>query len=274
METLNETLLLYGLPSLSEYQYNILRGTFEPPEGFRFNSKKHKETAAFMRDEKIYSLWSPNKNTKRVFAEMLDGHNLLKTDLHILLMGRLPDKVIVDRINIKYRIANPFNEAMIAAYRHFFWNVGVATPEEWERVLAGHASRDALMASLYCGEQQALYRAGFNPRVDGRAMLKEIMRQGYFRLQSLRFHEDTKYAIDTYAKLSARLLSVYEVLYAEGAGLQDQLQEFRAILMRHEDPAVKMVDDLIDKVAGGGYTGDGEEETTHGGNGVAGDSIQ
>jgi len=113
-----------------------------------------------------------------------------------------------------------------------------------------------------CGEQQALYRAGFSPRVDGNRAMKEAYRQAYFRLESLRFQPDTKTTMNAYSQLTSRMVSVHDILYAQGSGLQDQLKQFRQIMMKHKDPDVEAVDRIIDKMEGGSYSGDGSDDET------------
>ena len=230
---LNETLKAFGLVQLLEEQYNRLMATFNPPEGFRFHSSKNSVTKKFMGDEKISALWKAGKVERRVINELIDGHSMIKQDLHLLLMGGLPRDVIADKLNTKYRLSPEITQGMVDMYYHYFWNVGNVTSDEWEKLLAGNRQRDAFMAALYCGEQQSLYRAGFSPRVDGNRAMKEAFRQAYFRLEALRFEPDTKSTIDSYSKLTARMMGLHEVLYAQGSGLQDQLKQFVIRKIRH-----------------------------------------
>lgn len=257
---LNETLSAFGLLDLLESQYNRLMATFELPNSFRFNNRKHTPTQEFMEEEKISALWKPGKVERRVLDELVDGHAMVKHDLHLLLMGGLPHEVIADKLNTKYRLNPELDEAMVDMYRHYFWDVGNTSFAEWEKLLAGNRHKDAFIASLYCGEQQSLYRAGFSPRVDGNRAMKEAYRQAYFRLEALRFEPDSKSTIDSYSKLSARMMGLHETLYAQGTGLQDQLKQFRQIMMEHKDPDVTAVDTLINKLDGGSYSGDGGDE--------------
>jgi len=262
---LNSTLIAFGLIPMLEDQYNHLMATFSPPKEFRFNNSKHASTKKFMEEEKISALWKPGKNEKRVIEELIDGHNMVKHDLHLLLMGAIPHEVVASKLNSKYRLSPGITEEMVDMYHHYFWNVGNATSEEWEKLLAGNRHRDAFMAALYCGDQQALYRAGFSPRVEGQRAMKEAFRQAFFRLEALRFSPDNKSTIDSYSKLTARMMGLHEILYAHGTGLQDQLKQFRQIMMKHKDPDVTKVDDLIDKLEGGSYSGDGTDEGVPGG---------
>lgn len=255
--SLNDSMKAFGLPFLSDSEYGRIRGGFSPPVGFRFHTPNHRETIEFMRQERIYTLWQPTEDDQRVISELVSGNMLIKHDLHILLMGRLPHEIIAQKLNTKYRLMPELSSRMVDTYHHYFWNVGNTTHAQWNDLLQGNPALDALLAALYCGEQQALYRAGFSPSVDGGRALKEAFRQAYFRLEYLRHLPDSKNVMATFSALSARMLGLYELLYAEGGGLHEQLKMFRQIMMKHKDPDIKAIDTIIDKVAGGSYSGDG-----------------
>lgn len=255
--SLNKSLYEFGLLGVLELQYDAIMADFSPPEGFRFNNKKHPLTKEFMESEKISGLWRPNKEERRVLLEMVDGPAGIRHDLHLLLMGNIPHDVITEKINVKWRLNPKFSVIMIDTYGHYFWNVGNTTQEDWSKLLEGKQYKDAFMAALRCGEQQALYRAGFSPRVDGMRALKEAHRQAYFRLEALRFEPDTKLTAEVFSKLTARMMGLHEVLFSEGSGLQDQLKQFRQIMMKRRDPGVKAIDAVIDRV--GSYSEDGSD---------------
>lgn len=256
---MNKTLFAFSLPLILENQYERILVGFNPPEGFRFYNKKHAATVEFMRDEKISTLWSPSHEDRRVLSELVDGNMLIKYALHILLMGGIPHDVVAAKLNSKYRLNPLITERMISTYAHYFWNVTNASHNEWAMMLESDQSESALIAALHCGEQQALYRAGFSPRLDGTRAMKEAYRQAYFRMEALRSSPDTKLTIDNYSRLTARLTNIHEILYSQGTGLQDQLRQFRQIMMTHKDPDVRAVDKIIDKLEGGSYSEDGDD---------------
>lgn len=257
--SLNDSLKSFGLPYLSDTEYGRIRSAFSPPAGFRFHTPNHRETVEFMKQEKIFTLWNPTEDDQRVISDLVSGNMLIKHDLHILLMGRLPHEIIAQKLNLKYRLTPELTSRMVDTYHHYFWNVTNTPHAYWNDLMQGNPAKDALLASLYCGEQQALYRAGFSPSVDGGRALKEAFRQSYFRLEYLRFLPDGKDVMTTFSTITSRLLGLYELLYSEGGGLHEQLKMFRQIMMKHKDPDIKAIDTIIDKVAGGSYSGDGED---------------
>lgn len=257
LPSLNKSLHEFGLLGMLEQQYDAIMADFKPPDGFRFNNKKHQLTKEFMEEEKISGLWSPTKEERRVLLEVVDGPAGVRQNLHILLLGNIPHEVIADKLNNKWRLSPKFSEQMIDTYAHYFWNVGNTSQEDWAKLLEGKPYKDACIASLLCGEQQALYRAGFSPRVDGTRALKEAHRQAYFRLEALRFEADTKATVNSFSQLTARMMGLHEALFSEGSGLQDQLKQFRQVMMKKKDPNVKAIDDVISAV--GTYSEDGTD---------------
>lgn len=257
LEDLNLTLKDYGLPEMQETQWEYLRATFEAPDNFRFGSKRHTETSDFMEEQKIYSMWHPNAAMKRVLKELVGRPQVTHT-IHILLMGDVPADVICEKVNPKYRIKPLLTPDMIDYYRHYFWRVASLTYAEWDRMLEHDVFADHHIASLLCGDQQALFRAGFNPKYDPKQALRDTHRQVSFRIQYLAYKQDDRYTIDLLIKLSREQRSLYDKLYGEGGGLDEQAQEIRRFMMKHEIPDVKSLEELVGDT--GSHSGDGGEE--------------
>lgn len=256
----NLTLDAYGLPSLWEKHYDAIRAAFDPPANFKFNSRKHPDTRAFMKASKIYALWCPNEDSKRVLTDILDGNQLYRHKIHLLLMGRVPYKVIAEKLNRTFRINPPITEKMIATYHHYFWSVGSSRQDEWSELLRGFQHRDAFMASLHCGDQQALYRAGYKPKVPIKGALRDLHRQIHFRLEALHAWPDTASTFTALSTLGIRMEKLYEILHGEGAGAEDQLARLRTILLKHKVADVETIDSWIDTASGGSISGDGSEK--------------
>lgn len=255
LPVLNKMLSEFGVLGLLEVQYDYIMQDFSPPDGFKFNNVKHAPTRQFMEDEKILAMWKEDRTIQRIYLEIIDGHCMVQHDIHLLLLGRVPNDIICQKLNAKWSLSPEFTEGMLDAYQHYFWNVGNVRMEEWSELLGMKPYKDAFMAALMCGEQQALYRAGFSPRVDGNRALKEAHRQAYFRMEALRFEPDSKSTIEAWNKISARLLNLHERLFAEGSGLADQLKQFKQIMMKRKDPNVKAMEKVINSV--GSYSDDG-----------------
>lgn len=259
LDSVNITLHEYGLPTLSEEAFERLRSIFEAPDNFHFNSPSHKETVVFMRQEQIHTIWSPNEDMSRVLEEMLgDSNRTMQQTVHIMLMGDMPSDVIARLVSKRYRLKESLTEDMVDLYRHYFWRVKNLNEREWEILLADDPHFDRHISSLYCGPQQAMFRAGFNPKYDYKQALRDTHRQVAFRIQYMGFKSDSKRNIDLLIKMSREQRALYNVLYGEGGGFEEQVREVRRFLMEHKIPDVKALDELIGEE--GSYSGDGTDE--------------
>lgn len=254
---LNRSLALLGLPSLTESQFNNLWAQFTPPEDFDFDDRSHEETAEFMESHKLLTIWQGDEELGRVIREIIVERPQLQFKVNLLLLGRLPSGVIADKLSDRFSMFPPMTERMIDLYKHYFWKVDHAGYAEWAETLKGSPYYDHYMASLYNGEQQAMWRAGFSPKVDVKKALKDAQRQIFFRLKALESQPDTKAVLDQVVKLTRELRYLYATLYAEGEGLPEKLRELRVFLMKHDIPDVRELEDLVDKSRGGGFSGDG-----------------
>ena len=257
LESINLTLKSYGLPRMTEPQFEFLRGNFGVPDSFRFNNKNHDASVEFMKKERLYSIWTAtNGDMTRVLKEML-GVSFQHT-VHLLLMGDVPSNIIAKKVSRKFRLHASLTPGMIDHYRHYFWRVHNLSESEWAEFLGAERYFDQFMASLYGGDQQALFRAGFNPRYDYKQGLRDTHRQIVFRIQYLGFQPDDKRTISLLIKMSREQRALYNILYGEGGGFEEQIQEIRRFLMQHQKPAVKALQDLIAEE--GSYSGDGSAE--------------
>lgn len=259
LDSVNFTLQDYGLPVATEEMFERLRSIFVAPENFHFNSPSHEETIVFMREEKIHTIWDPDEDMKRVLSEMLgDTNRILQQTVHILMMGDVPSIIVAQHVSKKYRLTESITEDMVDLYRHYFWRVRNLNEREWEALLADDPHFDKYISSLYCGAQQAMFRAGFNPRYDVKQALRDTHRQVTFRIQYMGFKSDSKRNIDLLIKMSREQRSLYAILYGEGGGFAEQMREVRRFLLEHKIPDVKALDELIGE--DGSYSGDGTDE--------------
>jgi hypothetical protein len=259
LASVNLTLSAYSLPLMMESQYNKLRAAFQPPRVFQFNNKKHDETVKFMKDQSIYGLWNPTKEERRVFTDILDGNRLIKLTIQMLLMGGIGPEDISIKVCEKFQLDYPLEAVTVASYGYYFWNVTNATQEDWATMLHDDPYRSGYLASLHDGEAQALFRAGFRPTINSVVALQDAQRDIFFRIRAMHSWPDTDYTIDAMAKLVTKLITLHQILHAEGAGVEDLLVKFRKILLEHIPADIRLVDEIINKTLGGSISGDGSD---------------
>jgi hypothetical protein len=228
----------------------------KPPEDLDLSDPKHRGTIDYTKHLRIYSLWLLDEAATRVLKEIV-GHSQLMHIINVLLMGRLPLDVICQKVALKFRLVEEVTPSMLEVYRHYFWNFDAAGYREWEQMLAGDPYRDRYLSSLYCGEDQALFRAGFTPKVDNLAAIREAFRQVYFRLEALRGQDDEA-SVSRLARLSREARALYGVLQDNGSGLNEQMKELKRFLMLNRVPTLAEIAAIVNKDIGGSHSGDSQ----------------
>lgn len=258
LEAVNQTLDDMGLRPVWEKQWDYLLSTFRAPADFLFNNARHRPTVEFMKSEKIYTIWVSSSDMSRVLTEIVgdQSNRLFQHDLHILIMGNLPPEVIAEKLSKKYFLSRSLTSGMVELYQHYFWKKENMSKAEWCKFLEGDRNYDDFIAPLQCGEQQALFRSGLNPRYDYKQSIRDMHRQGAFRLQYVAHWQDDPKTVDLYTKLAKEVRAAYAILFGEGGGYEEKLQEVRHWIMEHRDAAIPALYDIVGPE--GSHSGDGK----------------
>lgn len=252
VDTVNQTLKAFNLPKVEESDYERIRASLRFPKTLAIGNRKHRPTIRFMRQEQVYSMWMMGEAEKGAL-ELL-RYPLVKETAQLLLMGRMQSDEVVQWVDKKF--LTKYDSKAIDSFRHYFWNSQLVSLEEWGFLLWGHPMRDHYLASFWGSRKQALYRAGFTPKVDGQMALKEAQRSIYMRLEATRMMSDTKDTARIIATLSKELVSVHMVLYGEGAGAEDAMKKLRQVRLQKSDAKVLPLRALA---PGGNHSGSGKD---------------
>lgn len=252
----NGALSSFGLPEIHLYALSDLVWGFGPPFEVHLDDPTDVNTVEFMQEEKLTTIWQPTEDMERTLLEVV-GNRRISHTIHLLLMGDVPHDIIAEKVSIKFRLREPLSPGMIDCYAHYFWKASNMNEREWGEFLALDMHRDQLMASLLCGEQQALFRAGFNPKYDYKQASRDTHRQISFRIQFLGHLPDDKLTVSQLLKLSREQRALYDLLYGEGGSLEEQVKEIRRFMMEHKDPGVKPLEELVGE--NGSHSEDGED---------------
>lgn len=258
-KTIQVTLKRYGLLDISEEAFEMIKDQFSPPQTFFFQNRKHPATVAFMREQKIYALWAPKADEK--FAIDLLRLPLVRETLQILLMGRVDPEDIATRVAGKYKAA--VTARTVQTYAHYFWNVDLCGFTEWSAMLHGNPLRDSYLAALVGSPNQALYRAGFSPQINGKQALRETHRALAMRIDATRRFPDTRDTALMLSALTKSLLDVHTALHGEGAGMEEMMREFLKFKMQRQKMPEGQVSNVVpirDLAKTGNYSGSGKKE--------------
>jgi len=247
----NRVLGEYDLLNVSDFEYEDILHRIKVPKDIQFRDFEHERTVEYMKMQGIYEIWNPTPAQAEVFRILRQG--MVADTVKILLMGRLPSAEISQLVAQKHDFdATP---VAIETFASFFWNVSLTGYSEWELLLRGRHMRGHMLACLYGSKDQARYRAGFNPKVEGKRSLKDLHRTVHFRVEATRFMQDNEDMANIVSKLSKELVSVHQAIYGEGAGLEDVLREFKAFMMKTREPNIKPLRELAPE---GNYSGSGK----------------
>jgi hypothetical protein len=243
-----DTLTYYNLPGMAEIRFKRLEAELKVPNDLQVNNLRHKKTERYMQAEGLYDIWNPTAPQKEVFD--LLRRPLAMDTIKILLMGHIVPEEIVARVAARHRLE--LSEDAIGMFSYFFWDVEAVGQLEWKGYLTGHPLKDHMMAALNGSPDQARYRAGFSPAIDGERTLKDAHMAIHFRIEATRNMADNADTAGVIARLSKELVAIHQAIYGEGAGLEEILRKFKAFKMETVEPDAKPIMELAPS---GNYSG-------------------
>lgn len=231
-----DVLIEYNIPSVSEGELSLIAERVHAPRYLQFGNPHHTATADYMKKAGVYSAWRPAPGERELFYSLLKL-NMVKDLIKILLMGRVSPLEISSRVSKKFKVDIPV--PAVELFHYYFWNVPIVSHNEWREHLRGDFLKDHMMSALDGSPGQALYRAGFNPKIDGDITLKDLQRTIHYRLEATRMMGDNSETASIISRLSKELVAVHQILYGEGAGLEDTLKKFREFKMELKNSNVQ-----------------------------------
>jgi hypothetical protein len=253
VDTVNTTLRSFGIPEVTQEEFDQIEAALDPPPNFSPNSRTHKPTIAFLKAERVWTLWAAKKDDLHS-VDIINAPQVKETT-QLLLMGRFNAEEISKRVKMKY--GKELSPRTFEAYRHYFWNPELVGMQELRQFLWTHPMRDAYIAAMWGSKNQALFRAGFSPAIDGRKALKEAHRNLAMRVEATRLLPDNKDTVRMLATLSKELVGVHNALYGEGAGVEDMMKELQRFIMERNAPNVVPITKLAPK---GNFSGSGHKD--------------
>ena len=228
---------------VDEGEFKFILDGIKFPDNLQFWNTDHKETADFMRQLGIYDLWNPEPTMGAEFLRLLQMPPVIDT-MRVLLLGHIEAEEISEKLKFKHKVSISANA--INMYRQHLWNVDGSSFSEWIYVFTYYPHDMCnMMRAAYVGTPgQALYRAGFNPVVEGKKSMKEAHRALHFRLEATRSMIDSKDTADTVAKLSREVINIYQALCGEGSGMEETLRQFKNFEMTTNKADVTPVNEI------------------------------
>lgn len=256
---INETLIALKIPQIDGDVFDRLKATIKFPRKLMMHNKDHDTTIKFMKQERVHDIWNPVNGERGIF-DFLQMSQPRET-AQILLMGRLDYGEIAEKVTTRFRLPKQIEPRVIEMMSHYFWNVDILSTKEWDTVLWGDPRAASYSGAMH-GPDHALFRAGFNPQVDGKMALKNALTHIHFRIDATRNLPDVKDTSDILSKLSKELKSLEEALSGGGQEISNIIKELRSFQMANTVMPVKTINDII-AAGGGSFSGQQDGGKTH-----------
>jgi hypothetical protein len=247
----NETLSALKIPEVNSGVFDRIKAGIKFPAKLMLSNKEHAATVKFMKNERVHDVWNPANGDKEVFEflQLSKPREVAQT----LLMGRLPFEDIAEKITTRFRLVKQVDPRTIQLLCHYFWNVDKLSTKEWNDVLWGDPLSHIYIGAMSSPEQ-ALFRAGFNPQVDGKEALKVALTHLFFRIEATRSLPDCKDTSDMLSKMIKELKSLEDALSSGGQEISDIIKELRAFKIANKELPPTSINDII-SAGGGSFSG-------------------
>ena len=136
------------------------------PDPFFPDDLRHGPSQAFLQKEQIWSMWHPDRSVEE--AVTIFSIVGVREHINALLVSDLSPAVIVALVAKQLGIN--YLEESILAYQHYYWNIGLLSVEEQERVFADTRAGSVVMQAHIVGKgvlgrTSTLRRLGYNTDV-------------------------------------------------------------------------------------------------------------
>lgn len=255
LNSIDSALQAVSLPPMTDAQVLDVLRHFRAPDNFMFNRRDHKDSVDFMAAEGLTGMWDPGDDEKAILDIGLNAQ--MSQTIQFLIMGRVGPDDIADKINLKHKPSKLVTPRMVQLYHHYFWDFEAASDQEWHKMFWQSNLATAYLAILHGGREQALWRAGFDPKINDKKSMDNVYRALYLRFEGTRYMPDTRETADIMTKYSKELASIYNVLHSDGAGLEEVMRLFKGFMMETSNQEMPAISDLAQD---GTYSGDGKKK--------------
>jgi hypothetical protein len=247
----------FGLEGLGVTYVKRLQQQMEPfPEPWDPTDKEG-ATKAYLKRHGIHDLWFPHQHVKEAYSILSAPQ--LREDLEQLLLSPLRIEEVVKRVNRHHDISLSIEG--VEAFRHYFWNKGLLTMQEWVELLEMRplAAENVAMLRVSPDVAQSLV-----PWIAGMAGPPATLNTGTVarRMRDIAFLKvleiERQPATLAHSKMMKNYMDVVRGAEAEmrqsEVALKDVLKAFEKFRLRKDDGEVPS----IEEVAGPNFSHSGE----------------
>lgn len=193
---------------LTQEIYTALKQNVERsiPESFTPGSKRHAESAAYMRSMRISDAFSESPSFTKASSLLMKPK--VREELENLLLGGTHPKVVAAFLNKKWRAR--CKEEDIRTYQHYFFDLSEVSDEDVQTDIAGRM-KDPLRAKRTAAakdEQFALWLLREDIQPEMQAVKNDVLQQAWMRLKELRELPTTSDSIRMLKAITAIVLDI------------------------------------------------------------------
>ena len=224
------------------------------PRDFRPRDKRHKPSVKYLKDQKVYAMHHPSRSLEIMQDRILSDPQARWNIEKMLLARTLDAKFIASRLNARYRWL--LTARAIELYRHFFFDVGSLSIDDWAYHMASRQDGKAMLSIAQVGAPLALYRAGIKQTIESKTMVKKAQQMIYMTLLEVNELPLSQRKVSMLTKLTKTLLSTDERLSQSDMALAEVLKQFERFRMQRSTTGPVSIHQLSPN---GNFKGSGQD---------------
>jgi len=253
-----EALESLGLDGLSpSYIREVCRSMGPRPDPFVPNNSSDRSSREYLKLNKIFDMWHPNKGVRE--AQLILADHFLREKLEPMLLSSLPHTTIARKLRKYTSIA--LTAQGVTAFGHYFWNRKLLTQPQWMDYLQGMTYRNVYVQSLVTTQDIAQRHLPYVVGIQGPGgtfnSAEAAARMGQIAFRYALELEHRPATLDNTLALKS-CMSVVEkadtIMRKSDVALRDVLRQFQKFRMKLDEAKVIDVHQLTD----GNYSKSGE----------------
>lgn len=211
------------------------------PHDFAPANRYHLDTTRFLKEQKIYGLFNPDKTC-------LDSFQILtnlkaRPIIEDMLLGRLEPKEVAKKVNS--RLSTFFTGEVIEAYARYFWDCSLLKVDDWAVMLkAVDYRREHTLAILNVGPAMALHKHGFQQAIDSKTILQEMQETLYFDFRDWKAQPRSEERTVALTRLARSAVYIDERLSEADSALKESLKAFEQFRMKQAEATVRGIKEI------------------------------
>lgn len=190
---------------------------------------------SWLRSQKLLAISQNDKWVQR--ARDFLGDVKLRAVLEALIIADTPREDIPSYCLTLCGVSPPAKA--IAYFEHYFWNPSVMRLTHWKEQLDDHPRKDILIRCRERGHVFALWQLGFRQEVAKDDILKGVLHEATMRYFDISGKQNNRDTAATAKLWSDTIFRAMEEMERSGDGMQQVIEELRAISIRLDETDIK-----------------------------------